>query len=107
MSSNIIRKFLYAGYYFKRMSCHFLLFIYIDEPSRKKKGTYEAGRAAAGAWQPYRGPFAAPGRPAGCLAGLGKVCHKKLIDDMPKVSLSSHMNGLRSPSLPPPTGFYS
>ena len=68
MSSNIIRKFLCAGYYFKRMSCHFLLFIYIDEPSRKKKGTYEAGRAAAGAWQPYRGPYAAPGQLAAWLA---------------------------------------
>ena len=33
-------------------------------------------------------------RPAG---RAGQVCHKKLIDDMPKVSLSSHMNGLRSP----------
>ena len=30
-------------------------------------------------------------------ARLVRVCHKKLIDDMPKVSLSSHMNGLRSP----------
>ena len=83
------------------MSCHFLLFIYIDEPSRKKKGTYEARRRrrrqALGSHIETPTP-----RPAGRLgqAGLGEVCHKKLIDDMPKVSLSSHMNGLRSP--PPP-----
>ena len=32
-------------------------------------------------------------------ARLVRMCHKKLIDDMPKVSLSSHMNGLRSPNL--------
>ena len=50
---------------------------------------------AAGARQPYKGPHAAPGRLG--QTGLGEVCHKKLIDDMPKVSLSSHMNGLRSP----------